>query len=114
MPLPVHRLACAEDYLAVLDGYAQVFPPGEQFAYCNGGFVVLAIVAERAAGQPYHDLVHERVCQPAGLVDTAFLRNDESHERVAQRCAPATPPLIGGCHQRVRSSFARLGLPRVR
>jgi CubicO group peptidase (beta-lactamase class C family) len=84
MPIPVHRLACAEDYLAVLDGYPQVFPPGERFAYCNGGYVVLAIIAERAAGQPYHDLVHERVCQPAGLVDTAFLRNDESHERLAE------------------------------
>ena len=84
MPLPVHRLTCAEDYLAVLDGYPQVFPPGERFAYCNGGYVVLAIIAERAAGQPYPDLVHERVCQPAGLVDTAFLRTDESHERLAE------------------------------
>ena len=84
MPLPVHRLACVEDYLAILDGYPQVSVPGERFAYCNGGYVVLAIIAERAAGQPYHDLVHERVCQPAGLVDTAFLRNDESHERLAE------------------------------
>jgi CubicO group peptidase (beta-lactamase class C family) len=84
MPVPVHRLACAEDYLAVLDGYPQNLPPGERFVYCNGGFVVLAIIAERAAGQPYHDLVHDRVCQPAGLVDTAFLRSDESYERVAE------------------------------
>ncbi len=84
MPLPVHRLASAEDYLAVLDGYPQVSPPGERFAYCNGGYVVLAIIAERAAGQPYHDLVHERVCLPSGLADTAFLRNDESHERLAE------------------------------
>lgn len=84
MPLPVHQLASAEDYLAVLDGYPQAFPPGQRFAYCNGGYVVLAIIAERAAGQPYHDLVHEHVCLPAGLADTAFLRNDESHERLAE------------------------------
>lgn len=84
MPVPVHRLASAEDYLVVLDGYPQSFPPGERFVYCNGGFVVLAIIAERAAEQPYHDLVHERVCQAAGLVDTAFLRSDESNERVAE------------------------------
>lgn len=84
MPVPVHRLATAEDYLAVLGGHPQVFPPGERFAYCNSGFVVLAIIAERVAGQPYHDLVHEGVCQPAGLVDTAFLRNDESHDRLAE------------------------------
>lgn len=84
MPLPVHRLACAEDYLAVVDGHPQVSPPDERFAYCNGGYVVLAILAERAASQPYHDLVHQRVCQTAGLADTAFLRNDESHERLAE------------------------------
>ena len=84
MPVPVHRLARAEDHLAILDGYPQVSAPGERFAYCNGGYVVLAIIAERAAGQPYHDLVHERVCRPAGLVDTAFLRNDESNERLAE------------------------------
>ena len=31
------------------------FPPGERFAYNNGGFVVLALLAERAAGLPFHD-----------------------------------------------------------
>ena len=24
--------------------------PGERFAYCNGGYVVLALIAERATG----------------------------------------------------------------
>jgi len=84
MPVPVHQLAGAEDYLAVLDGYPQVFPPGERFAYCNSGYVVLGIIAERVAGQPYHDLVLRRVCEPAGLFDTAFLRTDESHPRLAE------------------------------
>jgi CubicO group peptidase (beta-lactamase class C family) len=77
MPVSVHQLATTEDYVAVLDGYARKFAPGERFSYCNGGFVVLALIAERASGTPFHNLVRQRVCEPAGMVDTAFLRSDE-------------------------------------
>ena len=55
--MPVHELATTEQYLAVLDGYPPKFPPGERFAYYNGGYVVLALLAERASGVPFHDLV---------------------------------------------------------
>jgi CubicO group peptidase (beta-lactamase class C family) len=77
MPVPVHALATTEQYLAVLDGHATKFLPGERFSYCNGGYVVLALIAERASGIPFHDLVRQRVCEPAGMVDTEFLRSDE-------------------------------------
>ncbi len=83
MPVPVHRLATTADYLAVLDGLPQVCPPGERFAYCNGGFVVLALIAERVGGMAFHDLVRTRVCEPAGMRDTAFLRSDEPAGRTA-------------------------------
>lgn len=77
MAVPVHTLAGTEDYLAVLDGYPTRFPAGERFAYCNGGYVVLALIAERVAGMPFADLVRERVCVPAGMPDTGYLRGDE-------------------------------------
>ena len=77
MPVPVHQLATTEDYLAVLDGHPTKFAPGERFAYCNSGYVVLALIAERVSGVPFPDLVRERVCEPAGLHDTEFLRSDE-------------------------------------
>lgn len=77
MPVPVHRLATTEDFLAVLDGFAQVSAPGERLAYNNGGYVVLAVLAERAAGVPFHDLVQQRVFDPAGMTGAAYLRNDE-------------------------------------
>ncbi len=50
MPVPMHQLATTEDYLAVLDGHETVSEPGERFAYNNGGFVVLALIAERSSG----------------------------------------------------------------
>src|SRR5215218_5266865 len=77
MPAPVHELVTTEDYLAVLDGHASKFRPGERFAYCNAGYVVLALIAERASGVPFHDLVEQRICRRAGLTDTAFLRSDD-------------------------------------
>jgi CubicO group peptidase (beta-lactamase class C family) len=76
-PIPVRELATTEDYLPILGGYETVFAPGERFAYNNGAFVVLAVIAERVGGESFHDLVRRLVCEPAGLADTAFLRSDE-------------------------------------
>jgi CubicO group peptidase (beta-lactamase class C family) len=83
MPVPVHQLTVTEDYLAVLDGHPSAFAPGERFAYCNGGFVVLALIAERASGIPFYELVEQRVCRPAGMTDTEFLRSDDLPARAA-------------------------------
>ena len=83
MTVPVHELATTEQFLRVLDGFPTAFPAGERFFYCNGGFVVLALLAERASGVPFHDLVRDRVCRPAGLVDTDFLRSDALPGRAA-------------------------------
>ena len=83
LPVPVHELATTEQYLAVLDGHPSKFAPGERFSYCNGGYVVLALIAERASGVPFHELVRRRVCEPAGMDDTAFLRSDELPGRTA-------------------------------
>ena len=83
MPIPVHELRTTEHYVRALDGYPQKFPPGERFKYCNGGFVVLALIAERVAGTPFPELVDERVCAPAYMGDTAFLESDELPGRAA-------------------------------
>ncbi len=83
MPVPVHELATTEQYVAVIDDHPPKFTPGERFSYCNGGYVLLALIAERASGTPFHELVEQRVCEPAGLRDTAFLRSDELPGRVA-------------------------------
>ncbi len=83
MPVPVHELGTTEDYLAVLGGHRTKFAPDGQFAYSNGGYVVLALIAERTTGIPFHELVRQRVCEPAGMDDTEFLRSDELSGRAA-------------------------------
>ena len=83
MPVPVHELAATEEFVAVLEGHPQKFAPGSQFAYCNSGYVVLALIAERVSGMPFHDLVGQRVCEPAGMHDTEFFRSDDLPGRCA-------------------------------
>jgi len=104
MPVPVHELATTEQYLAVLGGHRTKFAPGERFAYCNGGYVVLALIAERTSGVPFHDLVRQRVCEPAGMVDTEFLRSDELPGRAALGYLTGDGPRTNVFHLPVRGS----------
>jgi CubicO group peptidase (beta-lactamase class C family) len=83
MPVPVHELAATEQYLPALDGHEAKFVAGERFAYCNSGYVVLALIAERVMGVPFQELVCQRVCGPGEMADTAFLRSDELPDRTA-------------------------------
>ena len=83
LPVPVHELAATGQYLRVLDGHPAKFAPDQRFSCSNGGYVVLALIAERISGTPFHELVEQRVCEPAGMRDTQFLRSDQSAGRVA-------------------------------
>lgn len=73
---PAQEYVTASAFLPDLEGHPQAFPPGERFSYCNGAFVVLTLMAERASGRGYHDLMDERVLGPAGMVDSGFPRSD--------------------------------------
>jgi CubicO group peptidase (beta-lactamase class C family) len=77
MTVPVHALAETEDYVEALGRFPAKFPPGTDFSYCNSGYVVLALLAERATGRRFRDLLEEMVCRPAGMTETAYLRSDE-------------------------------------
>jgi CubicO group peptidase (beta-lactamase class C family) len=83
LPVPVQDLATTEQFVRILDGYPEKFAAGERFSYCNTGYLLLALIAERTSGVPFHDLVRRRVCEPAGLHDTEFLRSDELSGRAA-------------------------------
>jgi CubicO group peptidase (beta-lactamase class C family) len=83
LPVSANRLVTTEDFLPILDGHQMKFRPGDRFSYCNGGFVVLALIAERVSGRSYQDLVRELICSPAGMADTEFLRSDSLPGRAA-------------------------------
>jgi len=70
-------LASGTKALPLLRGQPVKFEPGLRFAYCNSGYVLLALLVEAVSGRSYYEILHERVCVPAGLRDTAFLRLDQ-------------------------------------
>jgi CubicO group peptidase (beta-lactamase class C family) len=82
LPEPVPLAVCPREldstaaYLPALDGFAPKFPAGTRFSYCNSGYVVLAIIAERLTGRRFEDLVADHVFAPAGMTSSAFLRSD--------------------------------------
>lgn len=65
---------------------------------------MLALVAERTSRTPFHELVHERVCRPAGMADTAFLRSDELPARTAVGYLTVDGPRSNVLHLPVRGS----------
>jgi CubicO group peptidase (beta-lactamase class C family) len=48
------------------------YPPGEAYSYSNSGYNLLAIVIERASGQPFADFSRDRLFAPLGLSDTQW------------------------------------------
>ena len=104
MPISVHELGTTEAFLRVLGGFPTKFPPGELFSYSNGGYVVLAMIAERSSGTPFHELVEQRVCEPAGMRDTEFLRSDELPGRTAVGYLEADGTRTNVFHLPVRGS----------
>jgi CubicO group peptidase (beta-lactamase class C family) len=103
-PVPVHELGSTEKYLRVLGGLETKFPPDERFSYSNGGYVVLALLAERASGTPFYELVVQHVCECAGMVDTGFLRSDELPGRAALGYLAEDGPRTNVFHLPVRGS----------
>jgi len=83
LEVPVHRLASPADFLPLLRGRSAKFQPGTRFAYCNSGYVLLALVIEAVSGRSYYDVVKERVTAPAGMQATAFLRLDKLPDEAA-------------------------------
>src|SRR5581483_1650182 len=48
------------------------FPAGEKFKYCNTGYILLGLVAEKVSGQSYADLVRRSVLEPLGMADSGY------------------------------------------
>jgi CubicO group peptidase (beta-lactamase class C family) len=59
------------------------FEPGEGWEYSNTGYVVLQLILEAVTGQPFCDLLHERLTGPAAMEDTGCVFYDPVIPRMA-------------------------------
>jgi len=76
LPAPAQVLAETVGYVPELNRRRQLFPPGTRFSYSDYGYIVLALVIERVTGRGFHEIVREKVFDPAGLARTNYLRSD--------------------------------------
>ena len=66
------------------------FAPGEDRKYSNLGYMVLGAIIEEVTGQPYHDVIRDRVLAPAGMPSSDFVFNPD----LVQHEALGSHPLI--------------------
>ncbi len=104
---PSYAFTQPADFLPLFGELPPYRPPGERFQYSNAGYIVLGLVIEELTGQPYTDVVQQRVFTPAGMSSSGFFRLDEPVPDVAvgyRRESSAAPwrsnvysiPVIGG------------------
>lgn len=60
-------LKCLENYYT-----GTSFSPGDDFAYTNTGFVLLAFIAERVSGKPFDVFMKESIFDPLEMDNTEF------------------------------------------
>jgi CubicO group peptidase (beta-lactamase class C family) len=60
------------DYIAHALTDKPVASPGTKFSYSNSGFVISAVIAERATGTPYETLMRREVFGPLGMKSAGF------------------------------------------
>jgi len=58
------------------------FEPGERYAYCNYGYILLVRVIERVSGQKFMDYLKATVCKQAG-VESFSLSTSDARDRQA-------------------------------
>ena len=63
----------AEILAAVRKVQAPAFAPGQKYQYCNGGYVLLALIVEKISGLALPRFLDERILGPAGMTSTFVL-----------------------------------------
>ncbi|MHB8637371.1 MAG: serine hydrolase domain-containing protein [Fimbriimonadaceae bacterium] len=60
-------MALRERYALDILSRKPIAAPGERFAYSNAGYALLSVIAERAGGRSYEDLLHDFIFRPLHL-----------------------------------------------
>ena len=60
-----------------------MFAPGERNLYCNGCYIALGAIVEKASGMPYEKYVAEHVFGRAEMTSTGYLRSDRPMPDIA-------------------------------
>ncbi len=84
-----------DTWIAGLGTLPLLAQPGERWFY-NTGASVLGVLAARAAGQPFGEVLRTRLFGPLGMRDTAFWTTATDRLMTAYQPAPGEPSGAGG------------------
>jgi len=97
-----------DEVLALLQKETRgLFAPGASWAYSNSGYVLLGLVAARAAGQPFGDVLRDRIFAPLAMTRT--LAYEKGKNEVPDRAYGHTKEPAGFRETDQSSTSATLG-----
>ena len=97
-----------DEVLALLEKETHgLFAPGTSWAYSNSGYVLLGLVAARAADKPFGDVLRERIFAPLGMTRT--LAYERGRNEVPDRAYGHTKEPAGFRETDQSSTSATLG-----
>jgi CubicO group peptidase (beta-lactamase class C family) len=71
-----------DDFITYALSGPTLAPPGERWAYCSAGFVILGEVVRRLSGVTYEEYAQRHILDPLGMTDTYFIVPPEKKDRV--------------------------------
>ncbi|HET9268975.1 MAG TPA: serine hydrolase domain-containing protein [Vicinamibacterales bacterium] len=80
---PKDRFRSNADYARHVGSLPPTFAPGERRQYCNGCYILLGAIIERASGMPYEQFVAERIFKVADMASTGYPQVDAIEPDIA-------------------------------
>lgn len=75
--VPINKILGPKDMLPMIITGDCYFAPGEQFKYCNSGYVVLGMLIEVVSGMSYSDYLNENIIKPLKLTGTGCYKTNQ-------------------------------------
>lgn len=82
------------------------FEPGQEWAYCNTGYVLLALIVQRVSGKPLPEFARERIFEPLGMKHTLF---QHDYGTLVPGRALSYRPSENGGYQYVAANVSTIG-----
>lgn len=81
--IPWYELREPKDYFPVFPQEEMKFPPGENFSYCNSGYILLAAIVHEVSKIPYTKFVEEQIFKAIGMNNSGFFELNRLPENTA-------------------------------
>lgn len=81
---PKAQFGSNADYFRFVGNMPPAFAPGAREQYCNGCYIALGAIVERASGMPYEKYVAEQVFARAEMTSTGYPRSDRPESDIAK------------------------------